>query len=77
MLLLFKPGYTIRLNKDEQFNRVESMNLSGIDDRLIWCYGIGTIGEISNKVLDVTFFKNRYFLLKLLIVSVSNSLYLS
>lgn len=53
------------------------MNLGGIDDRLIWCYGIGTIGETSNKVLDVTFFKNRYFLLKLLIVSVSSSLYLS
>lgn len=85
MLLLFKPGFTVRFPPGEGLPHSHSgeglsksrfrSNVNGIDDLVLWETGLATLGEVPNKVSDSQYHKHRYYLLKLLIVCCSQPLY--
>jgi hypothetical protein len=70
--LLFKPGFTVRVNKSEK--TPEELSSTGVDERLIWAGGLATLGEVQNLVTDIHFFRSRYYLLNLLLVCCSYDL---
>jgi len=69
--LLFKEGYTVRIREDH------SESALGIDYDLLWAEGIGSIGPTFNKSTDTSFFGNRSMLLRLLLLLISRTLFLS
>lgn len=71
MILLFKPGFTIRFIKEPNMNKQYSANLYDFDDNRMWSWGLGTLGEVKNSMSDSQYFKHRYFLMKLLLVTLT------
>ena len=45
-----------------------STGISGINEQLIWSGGLATLGHVENQTKDVHFFKNRYYLINLLLI---------
>mmetsp|Transcript_15381 Transcript_15381/g.11188 ORF Transcript_15381/g.11188 Transcript_15381/m.11188 type:complete len:175 (-) Transcript_15381:46-570(-) len=52
MVLLFKPGYTVVVTVYPEGHPPVTFNTTGIDQQLVWCEGVGTMGEVYNKIED-------------------------
>ncbi|CDW78854.1 UNKNOWN [Stylonychia lemnae] len=72
MILLFKPGFTIR---NLNFISIRNQLVYDFDDNSMWSWGLGTLGEVKNKITDTQYFKHRFYLLKLMLITMTQQLY--